>query len=142
MVVTTSASDTSAAPGTRISVFVDIAPKPKMHVYAPQEKDAIPVSLALEADPAFTSRAPQFPDPEKYYFAPLDLTQLVFSKPFRIVQDVTLALTPAFRERANAAGATLPIKGTLRYQACDDKVCFAPKDVPVSWTIALRPLER
>ncbi len=50
MVVTTSASDTSAAPGTRISVFVDIAPKPKMHVYAPQEKDAIPVSLALEAD--------------------------------------------------------------------------------------------
>jgi hypothetical protein len=142
LVVTTSASDASAAPGTRLSVLVDIAPKPKMHVYAPEEKEAIPVSLELVADPAFTAHAPRFPSPEKYYFEPLQLTQLVYSKPFRIAQDITLALTPAFRDRARAGGATLTVNGKLRYQACDDKVCFAPKDVPLSWTIALRPLER
>jgi hypothetical protein len=30
----------------------------------------------------------------------------------------------------------------LRYQACDDKVCYPPKDLPVTWTISLKPLER
>ena len=29
----------------------------------------------------------------------------------------------------------LTIKGTLRYQACDDKVCFRPTNVPVEWTV-------
>jgi hypothetical protein len=113
-----------------------------MHVYAPEQKDYISISLALEPDESFTARAPVFPKAEKYFFEPLKETQLVFSKPFRIVQDVTLALTPAFRERARTEGATLTIKGTLRYQACDDRVCYLPQNVPVSWTIGLRPLER
>ena len=29
----------------------------------------------------------------------------------------------------------LTIKGTLRYQACDDKVCFRPTSVPVEWSL-------
>ena len=37
-------------------------------------------------------------------------------------------------------GATLTIKGTLRYQACDDKVCYLPQSIPLSWTVGLRPL--
>jgi hypothetical protein len=85
---------------------------------------------------------PKYPNSEKYYFAPLQQTQLVYSKPFRIVQDVTVALTPAMRERARGAGASLTIAGTLRYQACDDAICYVPKEIPVSWTIGLRGLER
>jgi hypothetical protein len=37
---------------------------------------------------------------------------------------------------------SLTIAGTLEYQACDDKVCFNPVALPLSWTIALRPLIR
>jgi hypothetical protein len=140
--LTTSASDALAAPGTRLSLFVDIALKPKMHVYAPEEKEAIPVELKLDPDDAFKAPPAEFPKGENFYFAPLKLNQRVYSKPFRITQDVTLALTPAFRERARAAGATLEIKGTLRYQACDDKVCYPPRDLPLTWTISLKPLER
>jgi hypothetical protein len=140
--LTTTASDPTVAPGTRFSLYVDITPKPKMHLYAPEEKEAIPVELKLDADDAFKVHAPEFPRGEKFFFAPLKLTQLVYSKPFRITQDVTLALTPAFRERARAAGATLEIKGTLRYQACDDKVCYPPKDLPLAWIVSLKPLER
>ena len=36
---------------------------------------------------------------------------------------------------------TMTIKGTLNYQACDDKLCFNPQAVPLSWTIDLRPLD-
>ena len=41
---------------------------------------------------------------------------------------------------ANRTGIT--ITGTLTYQACDDKVCFTPQSVPLSWTIGLKPLDR
>jgi hypothetical protein len=141
LVVTTGVSDTRVAPGTRLALFVNITPKPKMHVYAPEQPDAIPVSLKLETG-EFKAHAPIFPNPEKYFFKPLNETQLVYSKPFRIVQDVTIALTPAVRDRAASADGSLAVTGTLQYQACDDSICYMPVTVPLSWTLALRPLSR
>jgi DsbC/DsbD-like thiol-disulfide interchange protein len=135
LTITTTAGAPRVAAGARISLVVDITPKPGIHVYAPGEKDAVPVILTLASSDAFAARAAVFPRPEKYYFAPLKLTQLVYSKPFRIIQDLTVAASPSVRERARADGAQLTIDATLRYQACDDKVCYIPKTVPLSWTI-------
>jgi DsbC/DsbD-like thiol-disulfide interchange protein len=113
--------------GGKVSLFVDIAPKPTMHVYAPEEKEGIPVRLTLDPGDAFKPSAPLFPPPQKYFFAPLKLTQLVYSKPFRITQPIVLT-------RAAGAGP-LTITGSLRYQACDDAVCYLPKSVPVAWVL-------
>lgn len=134
--VATSGPAGAVAPGTRVSLVIDVTPKPEMHIYAPEQKDFIPISLALEANRALKPHAARFPKPEKY--KPLDETQLVYSKPFRIVQDVTVAATPAVLERAKTAGATLTIKGALKYQACDNSICYAPVTVPVAWSISLR----
>ena len=84
----------------------------------------IPFHRTVVEDPAFTAAAPRFPKPEKIVFEPLNETQLVYAKPFRIVQDVT----PTRR-------GPLTIKGTLRYQACDDKVCYRPTNVPLEWMV-------
>ena len=35
----------------------------------------------------------------------------------------------------------LTIKGSLDYQACNDKVFFLPVSVPVEWTINVRKLD-
>jgi len=32
--------------------------------------------------------------------------------------------------------------GRLEYQARDDRLCFAPTSVPVSWTAKMRTLDR
>jgi AhpC/TSA family/Disulphide bond corrector protein DsbC len=141
LVVTTASSDARVAPGTRLSLFVDIAPKSKMHVYAPEQKDVIPVSLQIDAGEV-KAHAPVFPKPEKYFFKPLKETQLVYSKPFRLVQDITVALTPAIRERARSESSTIAVAGTLQYQACDDSICYMPVTVPLTWTLALTPLSR
>jgi hypothetical protein len=37
---------------------------------------------------------------------------------------------------------TLTISGTFEYQACDDKVCFAPQSIPLNWTIGVKPPDR
>ena len=142
LTVTTAASDPVVSPGTRFSLIIDVVPKAKMHVYAPDQTAYIPVSVALDGDEAIKPHAPRFPPSELYIFKPLDERQRVYSKSFRILQDVTVALTPAVRERARAAGATLTIKGALNYQACDDRVCYRPSSVPLSWTVRLEPLTR
>src|SRR5262245_13601453 len=125
--IATSVSAQKAEPGGKLSLFVEIAPKPKMHLYAPGEKEGIPVSLTIESNPAIKAGKPEFPPPQKFYFEPLKLTQLVFSKPFRIAQPIAIVGSPS--------GAALTIKGVLRYQACDDAVCYLPKNVPLTWTV-------
>ncbi len=119
----------AVAPGTRVSLSVDITPKPKMHVYAPEQPDYIPISLTLAGSGDYVAKPPVFPKPETLYFKPLDETQLVYSKPFRIVQDVTIART---------SRGSITVSGTLRYQACDDSLCYPPRNVPLSWTVSLR----
>ena len=132
----------AAGPRGRVSLFVDIAPKPKMHVYAPQQKDYIPVTLTVQPNPTLKFFPPVFPKPEKYFFAPLKETQLVYSKPFRIVQEIALATMPAANEPAKTGDGAITISGTLRYQACDDAICYLPKELPVSWTVTVKGLKR
>ena len=137
-----SASDAAVAPGQRVTLRIDVSPGPGMHVYAPGQQGYIPIALTLDETPDVRLVHPMtFPPAESYYFAPLKETVRVYAKPFRLLQDVTLALTPALRKRA-AAGDTLRLTGSLEYQACDDKLCDRPQTVPVEWTVKLVPLGR
>ena len=126
-----STSEAAVAAGARVSLFIDVTPKPKMHVYSPDQSDYIPVSLTLSDNSALRVHKPIFPKPERFFFAPLKETQLVYSKPFRIVQNIVLKSQPSNVEE-------IKVTGTLRYQACDDAICYLPKDVPVSWTVRLK----
>ena len=102
-----------------------------MHVYAPGQKDFIPVSLTLAATDAVRAETAQFPAADKLDVKDLGETHLVYSRPFRIVQDVTIA-------KGRARGSSLTVKGVLKYQACDNTICYAPVSVPVTWTLTLQ----
>ena len=129
LTVMTSATPETVAAGKRLSLAVDVAPKPKMHVYSPGQAGYIGITLTLDQDPGFTAAKAKYPAGEKIYMPLLKETQLVYAKPFRIAQDVVVG-------RARGA-ETLTIKGTLRYQACDDTICYLPTNVPVEWTVKL-----
>ena len=133
LTVATSAIPAAVAPGARVSLVVEVAPKPAMHVYAPGQKDFIPVSLTLAASDAIKAETAQFPVAEKLEVKELGETHLVYTKPFRIVQDVTIAKSALVRR-----SSTITVKGTLKYQACDTSICYAPVSVPVTWTLALQ----
>ena len=128
--ISTSAGAAEVARGGKLSLFAEVDPKPNMHVYAPGQPEYVAVSLTLDKDPAITAGTPKFPTPEKVFFQPLKETQLVYSHLFRITQPVTIS-------RAHAEG-TLTIKGTLRYQACDDAVCYIPATVPLAWSVKIK----
>lgn len=130
LTISTSASQPAVAPGGRVALNIDIAPKPTMHVYAPGQKDYIAVSVTLEGNPSIKPATAQFPKPEKREVRELGQTQLVYSRPFRIVQDITL-------DRRPSSGA-LTVKGAVKYQACDESICYAPITVPVTWTLTVK----
>jgi hypothetical protein len=134
-------SDAVAAPGQQVALLLDVTPGDRIHVYAPGQDSYLSIEVKLTESLDYRIGRPAYPESRPYFFEPLNETVQVFDRPFRIRQHVTLALTPAMRERAEAGGS-LEIAGSLEYQACDDKVCFRPESVPLRWTIQLTPLVR
>lgn len=134
-------SDGVAAVGHRVTLSIRVTPGPKMHVYAPGQKGYIPIALTLTPDAAFKAYPVRFPASTAYHYKPLNETVRVYSSPFTIAQEVTIALTPDVRARATR-GDVLTIAGQLEYQACDDVVCYRPETIPVAWKVTLSPIVR
>jgi len=110
-------------------------------VYAPGVTGYKPIALSVEAQPGLVTRGAQYPKSEDYHFKPLNEHVQVYQRPFRIVQDVLIDPSPQAQAVLKDV-SSITIKGVLSYQACDDKLCFTPQSVPLTWTVSLRPLDR
>ena len=139
--VTSFATDTTVAPGTQFSLVLDVRPTQGVHVYAPGVIGYKPIALSVTVQPGVILHPARYPPSEDYHFKPLNEHVQVYQRPFRIVQDVVIDASPQ-GQTALKDVAALTIKGVLNYQACDDKVCFTPQTVPLTWTVTLRPLDR
>ncbi len=119
----------SGAAGAKLALFVDVAPKPGIHVYAPGSNDYIPITVKLTPQAEVKFGKVAYPKSEMMTFA--DEKVPVFQKPFRLTQDITL-------DKSAKAGSTVTVAGTVNYQACDDRVCYPPESAPVSWTVTVK----
>ena len=129
-------SDGAATLGTRFSIAVDITPKPKMHVYAPGAAGYRVVTLNITPQPHVRTTPMRYPPSEIYHFVPLNERVPVYQKPFTLLVEVVPEATADGR-KAFSGKTELVINGTLEYQACDDKICFNPVSLPLSWRVAL-----
>ena len=128
LTIATSVTPETAKPGGKVALAIDVTPKPGMHVYAPGQAGYIAITVKIDPQPAFsTVGKAKYPAAEKILIPAINESQLVYNKPFRITQDITLA--------QKVGSAPLTIKGSVRYQACSDKICFLPTTVPVTWTV-------
>ena len=126
--VKTSVSAERVEPGQRFQVFLDLAPEPGIHVYAPEVRNYRPIALTVNSERVTVLGVPRYPATESYYYAPLKETVPVYQKPFRVVQDVAV-------DRNAKPGSVVTIAGVLSYQACDDRICYPPRTRPVTWTV-------
>ena len=138
--VTTYASDEVVAPGSLFSLVFDVAPHKGVHVYAPGPHSYKVIAIRLDPNPLVVARPVRYPAPETYVFAPLNERVQVYQNPFRLSADV--AIDGSREARPRLAGVdSVTITGTLDYQACDDKFCFNPTSIPLSYTVKLRQLD-
>jgi hypothetical protein len=136
--IATYATADVVSPGAEFSLVFEIIPRRGVHVYAPGDHKYKIVRVTLQPNPRLVVRPVDYPPSETYVFAPLKERVQVFQQPFKLVQRVALSTAPRHRA-ALAKMDTMTIRGTLDYQACDDRVCFLPESVPLSYTVRLRP---
>jgi len=132
------ASDAGASPGTRFALVVEVSPKRGMHVYAPGATAYRVVALNIEAQPHVRVMPVKYPPSEIYHFVPLDERVPAYQKPFTLASEVVVDATAEAR-KVLAGKTELLLTGTLDYQACDDRLCYNPVSLPLSWKLALRP---
>jgi DsbC/DsbD-like thiol-disulfide interchange protein len=129
LTIAATASAAAAAPGAKVSLYLDITPNPGIHVYAPGAKDYLPIAVTIDPYPGVTLGALKYPKSETLMF---DGDRVpVYQKAFRLVEEVSLG--PSLK-----TATSVTLTGTVKYQACDDRVCFFPASARVSWTIGVR----
>ncbi len=123
------ASDSSVAPGDRVALTLDVDLEPNMHVYAPGVEGYIPIDWKVQQSAAAQVHEAVFPRAEKLYLKAIDETVPAYRNHFRLIRDLTIgAGTPG----------QLAVEGSLRYQACDDRVCYIPQTLALHWTFDRR----
>lgn len=127
----------AVAPGTPFTLAVDVVPKKGIHVYAPGNAGYEPIALILEPTTGLVIGDVKYPAAEPYFFAPLKERWRVYSTAFALRRTVTVDRSPA-AALALSASPAVTVKGRLSYQACDDKVCYLPQSVPLTWTVTIR----
>ena len=129
LTISATSSAATAAPGSKVLLFLDITPNPGIHVYAPGAKDYLPIAVTIDPHPGVTVGAVKYPKSDTMVF---DSERVpVYQKAFRLVDEVSLASSLKTADMVT-------LIGTVKYQACDDHVCYFPASVPVSWTIKVR----
>jgi len=132
--VTTYPSDAAVAPGNRFSIIVRVSPHSGIHVYAPGASNYKVIELAQVPNPYLRSQPVSYPSSEIYFFKPLNERVPTYQKPFMVL-DGQASTRNALKDQTS-----LTFGGALNYQACDDRLCYDPVALPLSWTVGLKPI--
>ena len=139
--ITTAASNDIARPGLRIALSLDIEMKPKMHVYAPGVQGYIPIDWQLdEGGPAAKRHSFEYPHSEMLRLEAIGETVPVYRGHIRIRREITFGQEGVLKPLVSATGEVI-VKGSFRYQACDDRECYVPEDVPLVWRFKYQGLD-
>lgn len=139
--LSTSASTDSIATGEHVALVIDISLNPEMHVYAPGVEHYIAIDWEIADLEAAKAQPVTWPKPETLHLDAINETVPVFTGQFRIVREIVFAPDTKLKSLANEKGE-ITIHGTLKYQACDDRMCYFPASVPLEWTFKYQPLDR
>jgi hypothetical protein len=135
-------SDRSVAPGTRITLTIELRLPPDVHVYAPGASDYKPIRLVIEPQPEMELRPVVYPPAKILYLPAINERVPVFEGTFRISQDVRISSAADFESSLGTDGKSFAMSGKLEYQACDGKTCFLPISVAIQWQLRVVPLDR
>jgi Disulphide bond corrector protein DsbC len=118
--------------GATKDVNLDFRVGPEFHInsHTPKSPLLIPTALKLEAQAPVMLGDVKYPAGQDVSFAFSGDEKLnVYSGDFTI--DAFL------KAPADAAAGNYPVKGTLRFQACDHSACYPPRNIPVEFQVTV-----
>jgi thiol:disulfide interchange protein len=121
------ASDAPAGGRVRAAVQVRVPEGFHLQSNAPRDPSLIATTLVADITGGITPIEVVFPNTTDFIVAGIDEPLAVFEHEFPIGIEFEVA--------PGTPPGPVGVTGRLRYQACDDKVCFAPSVSELTWTI-------
>ena len=121
----------SVAAGSSTRVALQITLPDGFHIQSnkPRDPSLIATVLTIDAPAGVTTTEVVFP-------TPVDLKQAGSDDPLAVFEhDVAVGVTFAVASSAPSGELVIPVH--LRYQACNDTACFAPKTAEAEWKIRI-----
>lgn len=124
-------AEVTLAPGSTSELVLQVSMPPEVHVQAHQPKDPllIPTVLTVEAPPGVRVDAIAYPQPTEFTQSGRPDPLLVLGPRF----DIQVRL--AVEEDATDGMRSIPV--VLRYQACNETVCFPPARATAAWSLTV-----
>ncbi len=122
-------------PGQTVTLVLRVELPENIHVQSdkPRDRFVIPTLLTFTLPEGVTVEEITYPESTDFLLEGWDEALTVFEHEFTIA--VRLALD------ADVSPGDLVVAGSLLYQACDDRVCFAPATAAVEWRMHVEPGE-
>ncbi len=134
MSLTASSTNATVRPDQHIRLQLDFRLKPKMHLYAPGVVGYKPLALEFEPSPAWRLEGITLPQAKTLHLKPINETMPIFESAFSVFARLVIRGDRAVRE-ALTPDKKIEVKAKLVYQACDDKNCYLPESIPLTWTL-------
>ena len=125
--------DGPVRPGSAARVALRVTLAEGFHVQSNEPRDPTLIATVLGVDPPPGVKALEVVFPKA-----VDFTQQGSQQPLAVFEREFL-IGARFQIDPGQPPGDLVVPGRLRYQACDDKVCFRPMTADVSWTIRVVP---
>lgn len=133
-------SDRTVVAGNRVSLIAEIQLPAGVHVYSPGVQGYKPIALSVEPIAGAVPVGLTYPPAKVLYLEPIHEHVPVFEGKFRIVYELRINSSRAFLASLGN-GKELTVTGELKYQACDERVCYAPASLNLHWKLDVLPLD-
>ena len=125
----TSIVESDAVAGSEVRAALRVRLPERFHVQSdsPRDPTLIPTVLTIDAPDGVTVAEVVFPEAT-------DFAQVGQAEPLAVFEH-EFAIGVRFEVSPDVPLGAVEVPGRLRYQACDDKLCFAPVTADVKWTV-------
>lgn len=134
--LTTTASTASVRAGQRILLAVEVEMPRGFHVYAPGTEGYVAIDWSMNSSDGWKAHAVSYPKSRILYLKAIEEKVPVYEGKLRLFRDITIGPEKALRP-VLTPNNELAVEGMLRYQTCDDRICYPPENVPLKWTLAV-----
>lgn len=150
--VSVTSSNTTVGLGNELFLGVELKLPPGLHVYDPKVQqeykglnwEVTPSDCWTAGEPVFPAsqplRVPFAPDPLPVFTGTVRLRRALLLRP--ILSANNPAVFDTFRHHCLDSAGQVTATGRLSYQACDDRQCFPPVSVPLTWKFRFLPPDR
>jgi len=130
-------------PGEPLELTIDITLNDDVFAFAGDTIGrAVGFTWEMDVSPAYSSQPVIFPQPQLRTMRSDSSKVAIHRGNVRLVRRVTLDGDPGRVAALMQPAGDLLIKGTLRFQVCNDTLCYAERKIPLRWSFNLADVPR